>query len=76
METQELSRRYRKKLATRQALRSAALRLVAERGYDRVTVEDIAEGADVSVRTLFNHYPSKQDVLLRLHTANLPGTCT
>ncbi|HEV8065280.1 MAG TPA: TetR family transcriptional regulator [Acidimicrobiales bacterium] len=53
-------RRDRKKLATRQALRFAALDLVAARGYARVTVEDIAEAADVSTRTFFNYFPSKE----------------
>ncbi len=49
-----LGRRDRKKLETHQALRAAALRLVAQRGLQQVTVEDIAEVADVSVRTFFN----------------------
>ena len=43
-------RRERKKLATRQALQDAALRLVAERGLEQVTVEDISEAADVATR--------------------------
>jgi AcrR family transcriptional regulator len=62
----ELGRRDRKKLATHQMLRSAALRLVAERGLHQVTVEDIAEAADVSVRTFFNHFPSKEDAIVGL----------
>ena len=59
-----LGRRERKRLATHHALRTAALRLGAERGIRDVTVEEIATAADVSVRTFYDHFPSKEDAII------------
>jgi AcrR family transcriptional regulator len=57
-------RRERKKRETRQALAAAALRLAVEKGPDNVTVEEISEAADVSVRTFFNYFPHKEHAIL------------
>lgn len=62
--TVALDRRERRKLETRQALRRSALRLVAERGMERVTIRDIADAADLSTRTFFNHFASKEEALV------------
>lgn len=53
-------RRERKKAATRLALSEAAMRLFLERGFDGVTVREIAEAADVSTTTLMKHFPTKE----------------
>jgi AcrR family transcriptional regulator len=58
--------RDRKKAATRRALHVAALELVAERGLDAVSVDEIATAADVSPRTFFNYFPTKDDAVLGL----------
>jgi len=56
-------RRDRKKNETRQALRDAAHRLFAEKGFSQTTIDDIAEAADVSRRTFFRYFDSKDDLL-------------
>jgi AcrR family transcriptional regulator len=53
--------RERKKQETRNALSAAAVRLVIERGYDAVRIEDIAEEADFSPRTFNNYFASKAE---------------
>ena len=62
-----VGRRERKKAATRQAIADAALRLFLERGYDRVSIRDIAEAADVSTTTLFKHFPGKEALVFDEH---------
>jgi AcrR family transcriptional regulator len=55
--------RERKKLATRQALSSAALRLAVEHGLENVTIEDITAEADVALRTFRNYFASKYEAV-------------
>jgi AcrR family transcriptional regulator len=59
-----IGRRERRKVQTRQALADAALQLFLENGYDRVTVTQIAEAADVSLATLFKHVPDGKEALI------------
>lgn len=54
--------RERRKHATRQAIKEAALRLFAEQGYDATTVENIAEAADLHLQTLYRHFTSKAEL--------------
>ncbi|KIF74777.1 TetR family transcriptional regulator [Streptomyces sp. 150FB] len=60
MTTPPVGRRERKKAATRQAIADAALRLFLEHGYDRVSIRDIADAADVSAATVFKHFTGKE----------------
>jgi AcrR family transcriptional regulator len=54
--------RARKKRATREAIAATARWLFAERGFDAVTVAEVAAAADVSEQTVFNYFPRKEDL--------------
>ncbi|MGW4243954.1 TetR/AcrR family transcriptional regulator [Nocardia sp. NPDC004722] len=69
MTTRPAGLRERKKQATREALRDAALRLALEHGPDNVRVEDIAEAAGVSPRTYNNYFSSREHAIVAAVTA-------
>ena len=68
--------RARKKRATRDAIAATARRLFAERGFDAVTVAEIAAATDVSEKTVFNHFATKEDLVFAGGEARLAQLAT
>jgi AcrR family transcriptional regulator len=67
--SQEPGLRERKKQRTRELIAESARRLFVKRGFERVTVAEVARAAEVSEATVFNYFPTKEDLLYwRLET--------
>ncbi|HEY3687098.1 MAG TPA: helix-turn-helix domain-containing protein [Streptosporangiaceae bacterium] len=64
MSTPPAGRRDRKNAQTRWALAETALRLFLERGYDQVSVKEIADAVDISLPTVFRHVPDGKEALI------------
>ncbi|SDW91646.1 transcriptional regulator, TetR family [Saccharopolyspora shandongensis] len=56
--------RERKKRRTRQRITEAAMGLFVERGFEHVTITEVAEAAEVSANTVYNYFPTKEDLVL------------
>jgi AcrR family transcriptional regulator len=69
-------RRERRKLATREAVREAALRLAVRHGVQNITVEQIAAEADIALRTFFNHFSSKEEAIVAFAAAGAEALIT
>jgi AcrR family transcriptional regulator len=63
----EAGLRERKKARTRRVIADAAARLFAERGYEQVTVSDVARAAEVSEQTVYNYFQTKEQLVTDLH---------
>ena len=69
----DLGLRERKRLATRRAIQLAVLELVRDRGLENVTVDEVSRIADVSPRTFFNYFSSKEEAIIG-EAPSLPDT--
>ncbi len=63
MSVEQLGLRERKKEKTRELISETARQLFAERGFDAVTVIEIARAADVAEKTVYNYFPTKEDLV-------------
>ena len=66
MEEKKLGRRERKKIASRQAILTAAKQEFVRQGYKDASIADIMERADLGVGTFYNYFSSKEEILMSL----------
>ena len=65
--------RLRRRRQTTAEVREAAVRLISERGFDKVTIEEICSEAGISQRTFFNYFPTKESAIAYNPLADLPA---